>query len=303
MFGIFQFVGDYFGLASSVTGLRERYTKEVLGFTRIQSVALEPLYFACYLLVPIFIAIKKYINKWSEEGNFLNRIFNKYFWVLLLFLTTFILTSSRGAYIGLFVSSLILISYYFFNVNKRNFKLTFYPVGSLLVIFLLSVLCSFVFITSTTKSASNFAAHVIANDSSNTVSVNGRLEGYKTAIEKFKSSPIIGVGVGTSGLLNTPVIDHNEILTYGSLNNLYLEILAECGLLGFAAFLIFLLFYFIEFLQRIRELETSRRFAVMALFCGLLAIFIQYNFFSTLYIIYIWAFLALLRGEMYAEDK
>ena len=49
IFGLYQFICDSLGLSTSYTGLRDMYTKMVLGFPRIQSVALEPLYFSNYL--------------------------------------------------------------------------------------------------------------------------------------------------------------------------------------------------------------------------------------------------------------
>jgi len=56
LFGFYQFVGDYFGWS---TGLRSAYVKEILGFPRIQSTLLEPLYFGNFLLtsLPILIAL------------------------------------------------------------------------------------------------------------------------------------------------------------------------------------------------------------------------------------------------------
>ena len=55
VFGLLQFLGDMSGFPPEVTGLRALYTKQVLGFTRVQSTAYEPLYFANYqaLVIPV----------------------------------------------------------------------------------------------------------------------------------------------------------------------------------------------------------------------------------------------------------
>lgn len=56
-FGLWQFVGSSLSLPSSLTGLASRYSWQVFGFSRVQSVALEPLYFASYLLLPASMAL------------------------------------------------------------------------------------------------------------------------------------------------------------------------------------------------------------------------------------------------------
>ena len=63
LFGLFQFVGDMLGLSQSFTGLRFQYTREILGFTRIQSTFLEPLYFANFLIIPICLSLALLISK------------------------------------------------------------------------------------------------------------------------------------------------------------------------------------------------------------------------------------------------
>jgi len=106
-FGIFQFLGDMVGLPPSVTGLRELYTKDVLGFPRIQSTAYEPLYFANYLLIPLSLALTLFLAS--------SRVM-KHASLLLLLLTggvSFILTVSRGAYLGLACAVAVVAVYYF----------------------------------------------------------------------------------------------------------------------------------------------------------------------------------------------
>jgi ABC-type multidrug transport system fused ATPase/permease subunit len=57
VFGLYQYIGDLVGLPSSLTGLREHYTKIVFGVPRIQGTAIEPLYFAGMLTIPIIFWI------------------------------------------------------------------------------------------------------------------------------------------------------------------------------------------------------------------------------------------------------
>jgi len=93
LFGLWQFAGDMLGAPTALTGLRPQYAKAILGFTRVQSTALEPLYFADYLLLPIGLALS-----WIVGGA------KKYRGPLLallgLLFVNLVLTSSRGGYAG-----------------------------------------------------------------------------------------------------------------------------------------------------------------------------------------------------------
>jgi hypothetical protein len=53
IFGLYQYVGDLAGIPSTLTGLREHYTRIVFGVPRVQGTAIEPLYYAGMLCIPI----------------------------------------------------------------------------------------------------------------------------------------------------------------------------------------------------------------------------------------------------------
>jgi hypothetical protein len=57
IFGLYQYIGDLAGIPSSLTGLREHYTKIVFGVPRVQGTAIEPLYYAGMLTIPIIFWI------------------------------------------------------------------------------------------------------------------------------------------------------------------------------------------------------------------------------------------------------
>src|SRR5262249_16351058 len=82
--GLYQFVGGLVGLPLNVTGLRSDYSGQVFGFPRVESTALEPLYFSAYMLLAISMLI--------GVGAVLKRS-----WLLgVLFVTSVLLTLSRG---------------------------------------------------------------------------------------------------------------------------------------------------------------------------------------------------------------
>ncbi|GAH66490.1 unnamed protein product, partial [marine sediment metagenome] len=102
IFGIYQFLGDIVGLPPELTGLRDLYTKEVLGFPRVQSTALEPLYFANFLLLPFCLILSVFLTKsvkvksWFLAG------------LVMLGGLNLVLTVSRGAYIAFAASLLVM---------------------------------------------------------------------------------------------------------------------------------------------------------------------------------------------------
>ncbi len=63
IFGVFQFFGDFLDFPTIVTGLRPQYTKAVFGYPRIQATAIEPLYFAGMLFLPLFFVILVLLNQ------------------------------------------------------------------------------------------------------------------------------------------------------------------------------------------------------------------------------------------------
>lgn len=289
IFGLYQFIGDSVGIPLKYLGLREQYSKVVLGFPRVQSVALEPLYFSNFLMVPIFIVSGRMLT--SKRNSFINAA------ILVLLAMNLILGVSRGAYIGLGFSMLVLLVAIFIKYRETLLRRATW----LLVSILISAALSLALIAGlgSRGSLGSFSKHSVANDQTNAASVTGRTEVYKIAWDLFKKKPILGNGVGSFGPLTSTSPEQLAQFGYGTVNNEYLEILTETGLVGFLLFLLFIILY-------LRELFGSQKnplndIGVLCLFLGLLAVFIQYNFFSTLYIIYIWVFLALLKGS--ASEK
>lgn len=283
LFGIYQFVGDSLGLSSQFTGLRLQYTNIVLGFPRIQSVALEPLYFANFLMVPFFIAVSLFCRK-KTIG---------YYLLINLFLVNIILTISRGAYIALTISLFFWLIYLL--LIRRDWIRTI----QLLSAIILSVIISIGLVSGLNG---NSASQSFANHSSEVATPNqdssaiDRIGTYKIAYNLFKNKPFLGNGVGSFGLLANNSKDRSQSSEYGIVNNEYLEILSENGSVGLILFFAFLIMLLLEISKKFVISNELEKQLILALTCGVLAIFIQYNFFSTLYIIYIWAFLALLKS-------
>ena len=107
LFGFFQFGGDVLGFPMSLTLLKEGYDSSIFGFPRIQSFSMEPLYLANFLLIPLGIGIALIINKVQDIKR------TPLIILISLLLIIFVLTVSRGGYLGLAVLVFILLVFFF----------------------------------------------------------------------------------------------------------------------------------------------------------------------------------------------
>lgn len=287
IFGIYQFIGDVVGLPSSMTGLREHYTKQVFGFPRVHSTALEPLYFANYLLIPISLALVFFLSKNNKRMPF------NTFWMFVILgagSLNLILTLSRGGFIGFAV--VIFLSAIFF------IKSIFSPKKIILLFLVLIIAASsaygFLLFTGKEKNIDVFLEQ--ATSYSGGVGVIERFSTYKEAERMMREYPIIGGGIGNFG----PYASRDPYFVpadgWAIVNNEFLEIWAESGILGLIAFLSLLAVLFFRTIKALRVKNASPyiRTIMIGIFIAFLAIMVQYQTFSTLYILHIWFLIGLM---------
>ena len=231
-FGYFQFIADLLGFPQAVTHLLPRYSSQsTFIIPRVQSTALEPLYLANFLFIPLGILIARFIkvghiNKWWEIA----------FFVATLFL--FISTVSRGAILGLIVAFIIMAFglLHRFSIVK---KLALPAVGVVTIAVLIMAAIAFQYTQQNAvketvgipRSAQQAITHLI---DFNDRSANTRYELWPKAIDAVKTSPLTGVGFYSSRIFihqeqyraETPVAELQP------LNNDYLGWLADTGLIG-----------------------------------------------------------------------
>ena len=276
VFGIFQFLGDIIGLPQSITGLRDLYTKDVLGFPRIQSTALEPLYFANYLLIPLGLLGALFLGK-SKIIRYSYLIF------LMIFLgLNLVLTVSRGGYLGFGAILAVLGIYYF----KRIFTSKRTPILLIVVIIIAYVAIQFLGLGDTVN-LEIFREHVV--NVFYGASYSERVETLQIAMNGFYQHPWIGVGVGGFGPFASvhPYIQPTD--GWNIVNNESVELLAEVGILGLLSF--FVLVGILIF-RSIKAIQITKDSYLRAIMIGFLAVFVgisvQYQTFSTLYIMHVW---------------
>lgn len=288
LFGLWQFAADMLGAPLWLTGLRETYTRAILGFTRIQSTAAEPLYFADYLLLPIALC-----GAWLMRGAKAktSRLLSLLLGVMLV---DVFLTSSRGGWLGLGVTAVVLG--WLERRRLRDWKPVIGGAAIGLAALAIGVLLLGRFFSPTGQTVPEIFFQHVTNVTGG-AAFDDRASTISAALDAWRRHPLIGVGFGGYGPFVSPFPYAAPDAGWPIVNNEPLELLAETGIIGFSAFLIFLWTLFEEALQARKRGETQGdvrsavRSACLAALCGMLA---QYQTFSTLYIMHVWFTIGLL---------
>ncbi len=287
LFGLFQFAGDMLGLPESKTLLRSHYTKKILGFTRVQSTALEPLYFANFLLFPLSLSLSLFLEKRTKQDIPFSNLF--LLSVMGLAILNLILTSSRGGCIAFLFTGLFIILIYFKKL------LTFKNLIGLPVLLGMATVILFFSLNLYTQNPlrptiSKFQYH--ATDLLSGAAFDERAETIQTAYQLFLEKPLLGWGIGSYGPLISK--DPNQAPSSGwpIVNNILIEVLAETGIIGTALLLLFCYYIFLRSLQAWILSKKQKDPLPKSLLIGSTACFlgicVQYQTFSTLYIFPIW---------------
>ena len=297
LFGLWQFVGDMLGAPSWITGVRDTYARDVLGFTRVASTAAEPLYFANYLLLPIALAATWLLRSPERRtSRFLAALLG------LLALCVF-LTSSRGGWLGLAVTALALL------VLERSRLRAWKPLATALGVGIAGVALGVLLLGSFFSSGAStvpetFFRHVTTVTDG--AAYDDRAQTVAAALDAWKRHPWIGVGFGGYGPFVSPFPYAKPDAGWPIVNNETIELLAETGVVGLLSFIIFIIATFREAaassarrsriplehpLVREGDAAGAVRSACFAALLGMLA---QYQTFSTLYIMHVWFTVGLL---------
>lgn len=289
LFGIYQFIGDMLGLPYEITGLREHYTKQVFGFPRVHSTALEPLYFANYLLIPIALCLTLLLSKKRED----EKITLNTFWLVVILgfaVLNLILTLSRGGFLGLAI--ILLLVGFFYLKSTLSFKKII--ILGLIISVALSAAYGFLLISGKKQNIDVFIKQ--ATTYSKGVGVKERFTTYKEAWSMISEYPLLGGGVGNFGPYASAAPDFQPKNGWLIVNNQFLEIWAEEGIFGLISFVLLI---FILILRSVKALVFKNAHShLKTLLAGLLiafiAIIVQYQTFSTLYILHIWVLIGLM---------
>ena len=341
VFGFYQYLGDLAGLPSYLTGLREQYTKIVFGVPRIQGLAIEPLYFAGMLCIPIIFWITKIcfdlldssspdsafdpitiksqeasltnnhkieqlnilqsVQKFIQSDALINNICKLAFVTLI-----FILTLSKGNF-GVLVLILILffvfaIIYFqrFRDILKRYGLMTF-----ILVFWLISGLSNSVDpVTLTGEIGKNFVETIAGTSAS----ASERNKFLGEAILHIPEKGLQGIGMGQYGQYVGDDLGGLNAGDQAIVNNVYVEVFLEEGLLALIWFLFILVFPLWKLVIKIKRVnrhpqldwgshnftdKQNIQIASTSLFFVLLGYYLQWNLFSPIFIMPIFILLGL----------
>ncbi len=122
-----------------------------------------------------------------------------------------------------------------------------------------------------------------------------RIETFDIAQRIWLDHPWVGIGPGGFG----PYASFHPLITpsegYKIVNNEYIELLAETGILGLCCYILIVLFILIRSLKAWRVGKDSfLKTLLVALNIAFLGILVQYNTFSILYIMHIWVTIGLI---------
>jgi O-antigen ligase len=305
-FGLYQFLGDLAGLPIYLTGLREQYTKIVFGIPRVQGTALEPLYYANMMFLPIIytvIAILARLN--ISLRKFTRSRYVKVF-CLSLFMLVFVLTLSKAAYV---VLASILFTIALYTRGKFQTNAIFIQAVKVLVYiaFVLSVVM--LFFENVRSIVTNIIINFIDTATFQFASSIERLNFLQAALVLLPNNILIGLGSGQYGawvnlwnLVNNNTPPGAE-LSYLIVNNVYLEVWLEFGILSFICFLAILLYPLVNNFKILRvsnNWKTPNNLARLTLVFTLIAAYLQWVTFSPIFIMPIFILIGL--AANLAED-
>jgi O-antigen ligase len=305
IFGLYQFVGDLVGLP---TGLREHYTKAVFGIPRVQGTAVEPLYFAGMLIVGFFILLVCLLAKEKlPQPKFLKLQSNWYILILLSIVSfAFVLTISKGSFavLFLFLPIALVCGYFKFSFWNSLVKKYFLPVLLFIVLLFVS---AFTF-TDPIASLGSIGSNMIETLAGTSPSAVERNMYSSEAIAALPSNMITGIGMGQYASFVGDNLSNLNTDRKAIVNNIYLELWLENGLVAMCLFIFFLILVVVLVFRKINwksrndskndlynttDPVNSNELAAFAIFFSLLCYFVQWSLFSPLFIMPIFILLGL----------
>jgi hypothetical protein len=285
--GIAQYFGDYFGFSTRLTGLNDMYTKKTLGFTRINSFLLEPLYLASYMALPFLICVSMFFSK--------EKLINQklLIFLILLFGLTVLLTLSRGGIVGVGLATALVIFIGLKNKVYDRRKIVFF-----IALVFLGIILSQLIINNFSHKASDYTkgkqgsgAYIqqltdltLSNGDERKLSRDNafRIIGEDSRIWIF------GVGPAQYG----PHATEGKLVNgrWLVINNLPIAVLVELGLFGLVLLVAFVMLIKYSIVSSIKhyDLQIEKVF-IIALAGYLVSQAISYQTYSTIYIMHVWA--------------
>ncbi len=300
IFGFYQFFGDLIGIPPILTGLREQYTKIVFGIPRIQATAIEPLYYAGMLFLPIYFSI---ISLVSKHTNLFSNVSKKYIryslkiTISIALLISFFLTISKSA-IAILVVLLPFFIFLFLILFGSKTIQTIKQLGYVIITIIMVSISFLVYNPTVQTIVTGIASNIVSTIVGESSSSDEREYFLYAAQEILERIPITGIGSGQYGVearYYLPFLGDEE--SFLIVNNVYLEIWVEHGILALFTFLTFLLSILypaiISLIKNRKNLNTHHEYVLILLFTTI-SYLLQWLTFSPIFIMPIFIILGLL---------
>ncbi len=229
--------------------------------TRIYSYLGNPNLLAGYILPAVILS---FVAIFAWRSGFTKAL------ALTMFIVNsacLVLTFSRGGWIGLVASLLVLLVLllYWWSIDMPPFWRTWSLPILLISLGTVSVLAVLFVPPVRERVLSIFAGR---GDSSN----NFRINVWMAAIEMIKARPVIGIGPGNSAFNKIYPLFQRPNYTALSAYSVFLEIAVETGLIGFVCFIWLLIVTFNSGLMQLRRLRQQRNVQGLWLIAGIVAL-------------------------------
>jgi O-antigen ligase len=313
LFGYYQFVADLVGFPTWATGLRETYTKIVFGIPRIHATAIEPLYFAGMLFVCLFLSLSYFfLNKplldekivsWFRLEKKSNYMINGF--LFMYFLLVFLLTISKSA-IVIFVAILPFFIFFLtqiFEVHLLELAKKLWASLSLIMVLALGI---YAFSPSIQSIFDGIYVNFVDTIYGNSASSGERAQFLKAFDHMIDNHIVLGIGSGHFG------VDAGDYIPFETgtdnyliVNNVYLEVWLEHGLLPVLIFITLIIALLIKFMvQIVRRLHADQEQSCIqiSLFFAFLAYCFQWLTFSPIFIMPIFIIMGLIAREISAQE-
>ena len=284
LYGIYQFVGSYLGFP--FTDINQMRTQEpfVGSFKRIDSTFPEPSLLSVFLMVSLILLIALLSQKRFCKSIIMPAI--------IIHTMALWMSFARTGWITFVVALgfLLIISYKSAGATRLFMRLAF--LGIVFYFFLGAVLSVFPsdVVNTSYASASNRLVSVTSDDEKH------RFGYYKAALNMFDEKPLTGVGFENF----TFYYDSRKpnwapyFPSISDAHNLYLQIVAESGLMGAAAFMLWAIAYTITIIKTLRMVKTQG-VRCLANGCAAASLGLALAFFNmqNVYVPFVWFLLAL----------
>ena len=203
----------------------------------------------------LFLLINKNF-KFSLNAPKLNLKFLGQNALLIILITALFLTFSRGAYLALTFSFVLILIFSFY---KKDKEMRFKSLKFILTSFLIFVTLFLIY-------PNLFQARILGNSRLENKSNIERISGLRDAQKIIKNNFLFGVGIGNYTLaLKEELYPNEKSYFYQPVHNVFLLILAEIGIFGLISFLFFLVYFFFK-ISKDNIYNLSLLFALIIMF-------------------------------------